>query len=224
MPAINFRKHRFLTADLPASGSVFNEKQAECPFWNSNDSVFMPPILTQLMMDEGRFLTLFLRHERELAAIARAFLADWDAVDDVLQEASLVMWRKISQLESDDEFLTWAKVILRFGILKARRLHARRRWVLDEELMSRIMDESGDQEDSVRHDRQLAIQECLRSFSREHQKLLLAPHTSRGGVLALAEASGSTSNSLYKRIARLRVKLHDCVVQRLSSTDFDPQV
>jgi RNA polymerase sigma-70 factor (ECF subfamily) len=173
------------------------------------------------MMDEGRFLSLFLKHERELASIARAFLPDWNAVDDVLQEASLVMWRKIHQLESDDEFLPWSKVILRFEILKARRRHARQNWVLSEELISKLMDESAEDEAEMRQAQQSAIQHCLQSFSEDHQKLLLAPHTSRGGVLALAEAGGHSANSLYKRIGRLRVKLHDCVVQRLSSAEFD---
>jgi RNA polymerase sigma-70 factor (ECF subfamily) len=44
-------------------------------------------------------------------------LPDWDAVDDVLQDASVIMWQKLSQLDDEDGFLPWGKVIVRFPLL-----------------------------------------------------------------------------------------------------------
>jgi DNA-directed RNA polymerase specialized sigma24 family protein len=40
-------------------------------------------------------------------------LSDWNAVDDVLQEAGVTMWEKIGQLENAERFLPWARVIVR---------------------------------------------------------------------------------------------------------------
>jgi len=67
---------------------------------------------------EAEFLRLLLRHENALRAFARCLLPDWNAVDDVFQDASIVMWQKIDQLESSDGFLPWGKVIVRFHCLR----------------------------------------------------------------------------------------------------------
>lgn len=166
-------------------------------------------------MNEERFLSLFLRHERELAGMARACLPTWDAVDDVLQESSLVMWRKIDQLRADDEFLPWAKVILRFEILKYRRALSRDRLLLDDELVALIAAEEPSPAADLHAQRRSAVEHCLGEFTAEHQTLLLAPYTRDDAVKSIAEAAGKTANSLYKRLGRLRTKLHDCVRIRL---------
>ncbi|MBI1246626.1 sigma-70 family RNA polymerase sigma factor [bacterium] len=162
-------------------------------------------------MEKDRFLTLFLRHERELAGIARASLPDWNAVDDVLQESSLVMWRKIDQLQSDDEFIPWARMILRFEVLKYRRSCSRDRLLLDDDLISLIAVEASHEPSEQIQEQRTAIRDCLQKFSPEHQKLLLAPYSRDEAVKEIAEAAGKTANSLYKRLGRLRTKLHQCV-------------
>ncbi|MFN3150143.1 sigma-70 family RNA polymerase sigma factor [Bremerella sp.] len=169
-------------------------------------------------VEKDRFLTLFLKHERELAGIARASLPDWNAVDDVLQEASLVMWRKIDQLQSDDEFIPWARMVLRFEVLKYRRSCSRDRLLLDDDLVALIAIEAKDEPPEYVQEQRSAIRACLGKFSAEHQKLLLAPYTRDEAVKEMAEAAGKTANSLYKRLGRLRTKLHDCVRMQLGTT------
>lgn len=44
---------------------------------------------------EADFLKLFLNHENALRVFARSLLPNWKNVDDVLQEASIVMWEKL---------------------------------------------------------------------------------------------------------------------------------
>ncbi|MEM6690159.1 MAG: sigma-70 family RNA polymerase sigma factor [Planctomycetota bacterium] len=170
-------------------------------------------------MHEERFLPLFLKHERALAAFARSLLPDWEAVDDVIQNASLVMWRKLDSLENDDEFLRWAMVVVRMEVLKYRRTKARDRFLLSDKLIEQLANESK-QDDAMEafQDRSQALAFCLNSFSHEHQQLLLAPYRSHGSVIQLANSIGSSANSLYKRIGRLRIKLHECIDLRLRAS------
>ena len=163
------------------------------------------------MTSEDRFLSLYLEHQSNLAGFARALLPDWEATDEVLQESSVVMWRKISQLQAPEEFLPWAKVILQFEVLKHRRKYRRDRLVLDETTIRLLVDESLEEKDSLDKDRLTALRTCLGEFSAEHCELLLAPYRGDGAVTRLAGAAGKTANSLYKVLGRLRVKLHDCV-------------
>ena len=93
---------------------------------------------------DGRFLRLFVQHEQALRAYARVMVPTWDAVDEVIQEASVVMWRKLDLLDSPDNFLPWAKVIVRYEALRARRDYARDRLVFSEELLSMLADEAAE--------------------------------------------------------------------------------
>lgn len=49
--------------------------------------------MSESRQKEGQFLQIFLRNENDLKSYARALLPTWAAVDDVMQEASLVMWQ-----------------------------------------------------------------------------------------------------------------------------------
>ena len=49
---------------------------------------------------EAGFMRMFVAHEPELRAFLRTLLPSWELVDDVLQEASVVMWSKLDQLEN----------------------------------------------------------------------------------------------------------------------------
>ena len=171
----------------------------------------------QTILDEHDFLRLFVEHERELAGFARALLPDWDAVDEVLQESSLVMWRKIGQLQAADEFMPWAKVIVRFEALKQIRRTRRDRHVLSVELVAMLADEAVEDDSSALRGEQAALRNCLQQFSPEHRELLMAPYAGDGKVKQLADAAGKSPNSLYKLLGRLRVKLHDCVLTRLAA-------
>ena len=78
-------------------------------------------------LTEPGFLTLLVKHEPALRAYARSLVPDWDLVDEALQEASVTMWQKRSQMETADGFVPWARVILRFKCLRQlEKLRSRR--------------------------------------------------------------------------------------------------
>jgi RNA polymerase sigma-70 factor (ECF subfamily) len=165
---------------------------------------------------EPKFIRLFMAHESELRCFLRTLLPTWEAVDDVLQEASVVMWKKLDQLENEESFLPWAKVIARFEALHARRTAARDRLVLSEETVILLAAESLDLPlDLLRHERR-ALETCLRKLSEEHREIVLLPYRESGGVMQLAEQTKRSANSLYKLLGRLREKLRLCVERELS--------
>ena len=167
---------------------------------------------------DGRFMRLFIRHEPALRAYARLIVPTWDAVDEVIQEASVVMWRKLDQLDHPDHFLPWAKVIVRFEALRARRDFARDRLVFSEELVAMLADEAAESDEDLDGLAQghAALRRCLNKLSSAHQELVLAPYAGAGRVKALAEQSRRTVNSLYKLLGRLRAKLQHCVELELA--------
>ena len=164
---------------------------------------------------EFQFTQLLLQHERALRAFARTMLPDWESVDNVIQNASLVMWKKFGQLDSPDGFLPWSRIIVRFEAMRARRDLARDRLVLSEEIVTLLAQEAeATAEDQLDRERQ-ALRTCMKSLSEANRRLVMAPYGPAGGIKELAEQAGRSPNSLYKVVGRLRAKLRSCVRARL---------
>lgn len=162
----------------------------------------------------SQLLWLFSRHDRALRAYARVILPTLDDVDDVLQEASLVIWEKQNQLRSEEEFLPWAKVIVRNICYRHRRKQVRDRHVFDDELVERLLEE--EENDSIDSSGEFrALMDCLDQLPPERRDLVLAPYRGPGVVKQLAETNSCSTNSLYKLLQRLRIKLQTCMEERL---------
>lgn len=171
-------------------------------------------------MEEGKeaeFMRLFVTHEPELRSYLRTLLPSWEAVDDVLQEGSLVMWKKLGQLEDEEGFLPWAKVILRFKAMHARRSAARDRLVLSEDTLELLAAETLDLDPGTMGRERNALDHCLQKLSSENQELVLLQYRKTGGLAELAQQTDRSPNSLYKLIGRLREKLRLCVEKELAA-------
>ncbi|GAB5515081.1 MAG: sigma-70 family RNA polymerase sigma factor [Rhodopirellula baltica] len=175
-----------------------------------------PPMQApQRALTESDFMRLFVKHETALRAFARSILPNWNAVDDAIQEASVTMWQKFSQLDGEDGFLPWAKVILRFKCLNAVTGLRRDSRLLSDEVLKQIADEAEAIEAERIAEIRSALQYCMSEFTRPHQELLMAPYQGNVQITKLADDCGKTVNAFYKLLGRLRVKLSACVQQRL---------
>ncbi|MFT5130187.1 MAG: RNA polymerase sigma-70 factor (ECF subfamily) [Rhodothermales bacterium] len=125
------------------------------------------------------------------------------------------MWKKLDQLDGPDGFLPWARIIVRFEAMRARRDFARDRLVLSEEIVDILAKEAVEVPDGQLERERCALRKCLQNLSDEHKRLVLAPYVQPGGVTTLAEQAGRSPNSLYKVLGRLRAKLRTCIRQRL---------
>lgn len=161
------------------------------------------------------FLRLFTHHEAELKAFVRACLPRPEDVDEVMQEVSLVAWRKFDLLVEKDQFPRWACLIARYEILKCRRTHARDRLVLDEDIMATIADE-GLEELPRRHAQLAALDACVAKLPEDRREWVLKAYAPETSMKLLAAQSGRTEGSLYQLLARTRQELLRCVEKTLA--------
>ena len=163
-------------------------------------------------------MRLFLKHESVLRAYARTILPDWDSIDDAIQDASVTMWKKIGQLENEEGFLPWAKVIVRYKCFHVIDTLRRERALLSDEVLRLIADEAESTTASKYVELRISLNGCLSQFTASHQELLLAPYSGAGRVKELAEAKGKSANALYKLLGRLREKLSTCIDKHMQAT------
>jgi RNA polymerase sigma-70 factor (ECF subfamily) len=156
------------------------------------------------------FLLLLLRHEPMLRATIRAVVHRAEDVDEIMQAVSLVAWRKFDSLKDREGFGRWASVIARYEVLKFLRRRARERFLLDTDLVERILAE-GEDEATGRAKRLSLLERCLEKLPETRKELLLQVYTPGCTARAMAEKLGRSEDALYQMLRRLRLELRDCV-------------
>lgn len=165
---------------------------------------------------EEQFVSLFAQNERHLRAFVRSMGLDWNAVDDVMQTVSLVMWRKWDEFDIDTSFVSWGRVIARFEVLKFRRKMARDRHVFSDDLMDLLAEASLEFESRVSNEQyQESLEKCLESLPAKSRELIQAAYAGNRTIKEVAADTGKSATALYKALDRIRNQLQVCIERRM---------
>lgn len=171
-------------------------------------------------VDHEKFVVLFSKYEANVRAFVASLLPTWEGTDEVMQEASLIMWRKFDQFDTtgpDSDFMNWAFMIARFEALKYRRKKATDRLVFSEEIYQLIAEEA-QRISPNQQKRERALQVCLTKLDPAQRSLVQAAYEDGVSIKAAAEKVGRTQTALYQALARIRRKLHNCISQSLEES------
>ncbi len=156
------------------------------------------------------FVRIFMRHEPQLRAFVRSLLPAWDDVDEVMQESSLVLWRKWSDFDPESNFMKWGCVIARFEVLKHRRRMARDRHVLASDLIELLAEEGTEEIESL-HAQRKALENCLRELPENQRRIVMTAYAPGRTIKEVASEAGKSATALYKTLNRIRTALLECV-------------
>lgn len=138
--------------------------------------------------DGEAFVRYFSIYEGNVRAFVASLLHDWSAVDEVVQTASLVMWRKFDQFDRngpEKDFLNWAFMIARFEVLKYRSKVARDRLVFSDDVQQ-LLDTEAETIAATQSERERALQECLKKLQSAQRELIEATY---GSGVSIKEAA-----------------------------------
>ncbi|SMP50550.1 RNA polymerase sigma-70 factor, ECF subfamily [Neorhodopirellula lusitana] len=162
--------------------------------------------------DVARFVRLFTANERRIRAFLYGLLVNRDAVDEVMQNVSVVLWEKFSALQDDDGFLKWSYVVARYEAQMHRRKLARNRFVFDDDLLAQLASEYASEEDFQADDQMLHyLDDCMTKLDDSERELIVTAYGTNQSLTSVADRLDVTANSLYKTVARLRRRLQRCI-------------
>ena len=156
------------------------------------------------------FVRLFTHHEPQLRAFVRSLLPTWDDVDEVIQETSLVLWRKWDDFDPSTDFMKWGCVVARFEVLKHRRRKARDRHVFAPDLIERLAEEGAEEVEALDAQRR-ALEKCLANLPEIQRRIVMAAYAPGRTIAETAAQAGKSATALYKTLNRIRVALLQCV-------------
>ena len=163
------------------------------------------------------FLRLFLQNERRLYAYILTLLPNRADADDVLQEASLVMWDKFDAGRPPDDFAAWGCRIAYFKVLDFIKKNQRSRVHFSQALLERVAETAVEHAGTLQLDaRSEALAGCVAKLSSLDRDLLTQRFADGATTQSVAAQVGRSVEAVYKALARIRQALFDCVTRSLA--------
>ncbi len=159
---------------------------------------------------QQRFLSLFLRSEREIFRYVAVLVPNVADAEDIVQQTAMALWEKFDAYDPNQPFTPWA---CRFALNKARQwVERRRRWqaLLDhglaEELAHRRQELHPEFELRLKH-----LEGCLGKLPEGQRSMVEGYYYERASIETLAQRSGRSEAATYKTLQRIRRALQICV-------------
>lgn len=159
---------------------------------------------------QQRFLSLFLRSEREIFRYVAALVPNVADAEDIVQQTAMSLWEKFDAYDPAQPFTPWA---CRFALNKTRQwLERRQRWQillghgLAEELAQRRQELQPEFELRLKH-----LEGCLGKLPEGQRLLIEGYYYERSSIETLARRFGRTEAATYKMLQRIRHALQVCV-------------
>jgi RNA polymerase sigma-70 factor (ECF subfamily) len=167
---------------------------------------------------QRRFDELYRTNQVHLRAFVLAVTRDNHRCDDILQEVSLVLWRRLDDFDASRSFLPWARGVAANCILKESERRRRAPPALSPEALACVADATTLAEPDP-SDRQQALRRCLDALGERGRQLLTLRYERALGIEELARVAGTTIAAVKKGLYRTRARLVDCMRERLGRAE-----
>ncbi len=161
------------------------------------------------------FVELYTQHSMQLYYFLMALLSNQSDASDVLQETSLVLWKKFDEFEVGTNFYAWACKIARIQTLKFREKKSRNQMMVGENAFEIIAKQAAGEDRSYELPID-ALEECLEKLNETDRKLVRNRYEPNATVTQIANELGTTANKVSKSLYRIRRALLICIERKLS--------
>ncbi|EDY22319.1 RNA polymerase, sigma-24 subunit, ECF subfamily [Chthoniobacter flavus Ellin428] len=137
--------------------------------------------------------------------------------EDVLQRASVIMWRRFGEFEPGTDFVAWATTVVFYEARNFQRVAGHCRLKFDDDLMKTLAAER------AQHVRQwparvTALQACVEKLEPMQRNLVEEIYTRGVEAAELARQEGRAVQTIYNKLNFIRRALAECVQRSLTET------
>lgn len=166
----------------------------------------------------------FLRHQSEFMAYLMAITRDFEASEEIFQNAAVVvMERSIEPNEPLRDFRAWAKEVVRrqaFAYLQAAERKRAKTVAMQPELLDQITSVFLDANDQTVPFEQesLALRTCISEMEARQRQVLELRYGQQKSFAQIADIVDKTEAAVQRSVSRIRKRLYDCVQMKLSTS------
>ncbi len=93
-------------------------------------------------LDHELFVRYQTRNQRRIFSYIMTLVPNWNDAEEVLQETSLVLWRKFSEFQPGTSYISWANRVAFFEVQKYRDRQKRSERVFSNDLIDMLAEQS----------------------------------------------------------------------------------
>lgn len=174
-----------------------------------------PPAVALPPERQEEFVRLLNGAHALLLRYVRSLVANRHDAEDVLQRASVVMWRRFATFEAGTDFIAWATTVVFYEARNFQRVTGRSRLAFDDELMQILAAERAQdvRQSSLRME---LLEGCVEKLEHTQRELVAAIYVEGRDVGAVAEQSGRAAQTIYNKLTCIRKALAECVQRRMT--------
>ena len=160
------------------------------------------------------FVALYVRHEPAVFSFVLGMVGRTADAEDVTQRASMTMWRCFNQYETGTNFRNWAFQIAKNEALNHLTKARRDRHVFGEKLIELLAKDCGEEAEKL-DARRRALDLCVKKLPEDEHEMVSGCYAEGATIRSYAKQKGDSANKFYKRLNRIRAKLHHCIERQL---------
>lgn len=160
------------------------------------------------------FVELLSDSRRPLLGYLMSLLGRRHDAEDVLQRASITMWRRFETFEPGSDFLAWASTVAFYEAKNFLRVAGRSRLQFSDELLQTLAAERL-ADIATTPTRLASLHECLQKLEEPQRQLVQSVYFDDADVATLAASLGRAPQTVYNKLSIIRRRLADCVTQRM---------
>ena len=166
------------------------------------------------------FMQSFVKSQKLLLGFVQTLLPSLHDAEEVLQETSIILWKKWPQYDRNRDFVNWACGIARYEVFrflrkKKRPLH------LSEAVLNQIADMASAQASLDSDDRECmdALEQCVSILKQKDRELLTMRYRKDTPVAEISTKIGLAPSTIFESLQKIRTRLLRCVQLRLEQTE-----
>jgi len=164
---------------------------------------------------QEEFVRLLNSTHALLLRYVRSLVANRHDAEDVMQRASVVMWKRFGTFESGTDFVAWATTVAFYEARNFQRVTGRSPLDFDDELMQTLAAERA-QHVLRWSPRMEALEVCVEKLDPSQRTRVETIYTQGVEVGAVARQQGRAPQTIYNQLNFIRRALAECVQRRMA--------
>jgi len=164
------------------------------------------------------FTTLLNSHRPRLLAFVMSLLGKRQDAEDVLQRASLTMWKRFPEFDTGTDFGAWSTTVVLNEVKNFRRTSSRSKVLFDETLVDLLAETHSSNPSHLCEEVVFdSLEQCIQKLDPAHQSLLRAVYSEGFSITELAVRDGKPVQTYYNRLSTIRQMLANCMARSSAS-------
>ncbi len=163
---------------------------------------------------ESRYIRLLTANYVRIKSFIFSMLPNEADADDVMQDASITMWKKFDTYIPETDFAAWAVTIAKYKVMEFRRRNFSNSILVDNEVLE-LLAKDNLQVFERSQERTEKLMECVKELTAGDQDFIKLKYSQGLTLKKLASRFGLSVTSAFRNNARIHGLLQSCVQRKM---------